>query len=170
MYIYKYNIGGFSFNFFFFGGGEGERRIDGSGAQLFDYNTSWHQSQWHIKTLLLWSPYFAINALCIYIIGINLVISIPGRKFWYCFTVCSVEGVETKTARSSIWPLSNFLQISIPSSSWQIKFFMLIKMCIVLLHFASDIIPSAVVTVLSVSLAVLEELKHKNKSNSSVIN
>ena len=39
----------------------------------------------------------------------------------------------------------------------------------VLLHFASDLIPSAVVAVLSVSLAILEELKHKNKNNSSVI-
>lgn len=52
----------------------------------------------------------------------------------------------------------------------KLSFFMLIKMRIVLLHFASDIIPSAVVTVLSVSLAILEELKHKNKSNSGVIN
>lgn len=38
-------------------------------------------------------------------------------------------------------------------------------MYIVLLHFARDIIPSTVVAVLSASLAILEELKHKNKSN-----
>ena len=36
-------------------------------------------------------------------------------------------------------------------------------MYIVLLHFASDIIPSAEVAVLSVSLAILVELKHKTK-------
>ena len=36
-------------------------------------------------------------------------------------------------------------------------------MHIVLLHFASDIIPSAEVAVLSVSLAILVELKHKTK-------
>lgn len=111
-----------------------------------------------------------VVCLCIYNSGIYLELFIPGSKFWYFFLICSEEGVETKNARSSIWPPYNFLMIFIPSSSWQIVSLEVIKMYIVLLHFARDIIPSTVVAVLSASLAILEELKHKNKSNSSVIN
>lgn len=58
-----------------------------------------------------------VVCLCIYNSGINLELFIPGSKFWYCFLICSEEGVETKNARSSIWSLYNLLMISIPSSS-----------------------------------------------------
>ena len=44
-----------------------------------------------------------------------------------------------------------------------------IKMCIVLSHFPSDIIPSKEVAVLSVSLAILEELKHKTKATAVLL-
>ena len=42
-------------------------------------------------------------------------------------------------------------------------------MCIVLSHFPSDIIPSKEVAVLSVSLAILEELKHKTKATAVLL-